>query len=381
MAAARTSRRSASCAISTPWWPSAAPAPSSIAEESTAWPGVTPAGVRAAWASPTNGTWAGCTTRCATWSAIRSIAHYHHDDITFGLLYAFSENFILPLSPRRGRARQGLAARQDAGRPLAEASPTCAPISASCGPIPARSCCSWAARSPRSANGTMTRELDWHLLDDPDASPACSGWCATSTGSTAASRRCTGATASRRGFRWIDRRRSRQLRASPSCAWARRASAPVLVVCNMTPVPRHRLSHRRAARRPTGARSPTPIRASTAAATWAMTAAVHALEQPSHGQSAFAADSPCRRFQPSCCAPRAEHGELAADRLLPGRPYPLGATWDGLGVNFAVFSAHATRLELCLFDPAGRREIAALRRCRNAPTRSGTATCPRRAPG
>ena len=29
---------------------------------------------------------------------------------------------------------------------------------------------------------------------------------------------------------------------------------------------------------------------------------------------------------------------LLTDRLLTGRPYPLGATWDGLGVNFAVFS-------------------------------------------
>ena len=37
---------------------------------------------------------------------------------------------------------------------------------------------------------------------------------------------------------------------------------------------------------------------------------------------------------------------------------PLGATWDGLGVNFAVFSAHAERIELCIFDPTGRREIA-----------------------
>ena len=44
-------------------------------------------------------------------------------------------------------------------------------------------------------------------------------------------------------------------------------------------------------------------------------------------------------------------------RLLPGRPHPLGATWDGLGTNFAVFSAHAERIDLCLFDPSGRREI------------------------
>src|SRR5690606_31890066 len=40
-----------------------------------------------------------------------------------------------------------------------------------------------------------------------------------------------------------------------------------------------------------------------------------------------------------------------------GNPFPLGATWDGLGVNFALFSAHATRVELCLFDDTGRREI------------------------
>ena len=46
------------------------------------------------------------------------------------------------------------------------------------------------------------------------------------------------------------------------------------------------------------------------------------------------------------------------DRLLTGTPYPLGATWDGLGVNFAVYSANATRIDLCLFDPSGRREIA-----------------------
>jgi glycogen operon protein len=46
--------------------------------------------------------------------------------------------------------------------------------------------------------------------------------------------------------------------------------------------------------------------------------------------------------------------------LIAGSPYPLGATWDGLGINFAVFSAHAERVELCLFDPSGRREIARL---------------------
>ena len=37
-------------------------------------------------------------------------------------------------------------------------------------------------------------------------------------------------------------------------------------------------------------------------------------------------------------------------RVWPGSPYPLGASWDGVGVNFAIFSEHATRVDLCLFD-------------------------------
>lgn len=44
-------------------------------------------------------------------------------------------------------------------------------------------------------------------------------------------------------------------------------------------------------------------------------------------------------------------------RVTEGTPFPLGASWDGLGVNFALFSAHATRVELCLFDERGETEI------------------------
>src|SRR6185312_17312553 len=61
---------------------------------------------------------------------------------------------------------------------------------------------------------------------------------------------------------------------------------------------------------------------------------------------------------------------LLSHRLLPstsflkssgpvsaGSPYPLGANWDGRGTNFALFSANATKVELCLFDRTGRREV------------------------
>ncbi|WP_119300752.1 glycogen debranching protein GlgX [Dongia deserti] len=48
---------------------------------------------------------------------------------------------------------------------------------------------------------------------------------------------------------------------------------------------------------------------------------------------------------------------IRRSRLREGLPFPLGASWDGLGVNFALFSAHATKVELCLFDPHGETEL------------------------
>jgi isoamylase len=47
-------------------------------------------------------------------------------------------------------------------------------------------------------------------------------------------------------------------------------------------------------------------------------------------------------------------------RISEGLPYPLGANWDGLGVNFALFSANATKVELCLFDDSGETELERL---------------------
>lgn len=57
------------------------------------------------------------------------------------------------------------------------------------------------------------------------------------------------------------------------------------------------------------------------------------------------------RLLPSFSFPQSDRTVAA------GRPYPLGATWDGKGTNFALFSAHATKVELCLFDSAGRTEV------------------------
>jgi isoamylase len=43
-------------------------------------------------------------------------------------------------------------------------------------------------------------------------------------------------------------------------------------------------------------------------------------------------------------------------QVWPGAPFPLGATWDGEGTNFSLFSEHAERVELCLFDDGGGEE-------------------------
>jgi isoamylase len=49
--------------------------------------------------------------------------------------------------------------------------------------------------------------------------------------------------------------------------------------------------------------------------------------------------------------------QTAITEVWPGRAYPRGATWDGEGVNFAIFSEHGEKVELCLFDASGRHEL------------------------
>ncbi|HEX3747255.1 MAG TPA: glycogen debranching protein GlgX [Bryobacteraceae bacterium] len=48
---------------------------------------------------------------------------------------------------------------------------------------------------------------------------------------------------------------------------------------------------------------------------------------------------------------------IRASQIREGAPHPLGAAWDGNGTNFAVFSAHATKVEVCIFDDDGRQEV------------------------
>ncbi len=71
--------------------------------------------------------------------------------------------------------------------------------------------------------------------------------------------------------------------------------------------------------------------------------------------------TPVPAAKPAPTTPRRPEpaGPLSAarTRVTEGLPHPLGATWDGLGVNFALFSANATKVELCLFNAEGTREL------------------------
>ncbi len=71
-------------------------------------------------------------------------------------------------------------------------------------------------------------------------------------------------------------------------------------------------------------------------------------------------DAPPGNIAATVAAEKAAGGRAsrAPQAVWRGMPSPLGATWDGSGVNFALYSEHAERVELCIFEPSGRREIA-----------------------
>ena len=160
---------------------------------------------------------------------------YHHNDLTFGLLYAFTENFVLPLSHDEVVHGKGSLLDQDARRRLAEIRQPARLLRLHVGLSRARSCCSWARSSrrgrsgPRSAGSTggsstssrtrgcrrWSRDLNRLYRDTPALHQ----------------RDCEGD-----GFSWLiadDRQNS-------VFAWLRKAPGqpPVAVISNFTPVPR-----------------------------------------------------------------------------------------------------------------------------------------------
>src|SRR5215210_2970254 len=172
-----------------------APGVITVAEESTAWPGVSHPtytgglGFGFKW----NMGWMHDTLRFISKEPVHR--RYHHHDLTFGLLYAFTENFILPLSHDEVVHGKGSIL----GKMPGDRWQRFANLRAYYGFMwghPARSSCSWAASSARSASGTtITASTGTSSRTHSTAASRTSS--ATSTAPIATCRRCTSATARR----------------------------------------------------------------------------------------------------------------------------------------------------------------------------------------
>ena len=93
---------------------------------------------------------------------------YHHNEMTFSLIYACSENFVLPISHDEVVHGKGSLLRKMPGDRWQQLANAARLPRASCGRTPASSCCSWAREFGQESEWAESRSLDWWLLDHAD---------------------------------------------------------------------------------------------------------------------------------------------------------------------------------------------------------------------
>ena len=148
-----------------------------IAEESTAWPQVTRPtyvgglGFTLKW----NMGWMNDTLAYLHIDPIHR--QYHHEHLTFGMLYAYSENFVLPLSHDEVVHGKSSLLEQDAGRRLAAVSRTCGCCSPTSSRCPGKKLLFMGGEFAQRSEWNHDRALDWQLLEFAPhrgiARPAC----------------------------------------------------------------------------------------------------------------------------------------------------------------------------------------------------------------
>ncbi len=205
-----------------------------IAEESTAWPGVTrPSPEGLGFSYKWNMGWMHDTLRYIEHNPIHRA--FHHDDMTFGLIYAFSEKFVLPISHDEVVHGKGSLLGKMPGDPWQRL----ANLRAYLGFMwahPGKKLLFMGCEIAQEREWNHDRELDWFLLDDPahaGVQRLVRDLNRLYAGEPALHRR----DAVPEGFRWV----IGDDRANSVFAFLRQGDGndrPVLVVCNMTPVPR-----------------------------------------------------------------------------------------------------------------------------------------------
>ncbi len=159
----------------------------------------------AASASASSGTWAGCTTRCSTCNATRSTGVTTTARSRSASVYAWSENFVLPLSHDEVVHGKGSLARRRCPATAGSSSPTCGCCSAASSAQPGKKLLFMGAELARRTRVESRRPaLDWSLLDQPAHAGIATLGPDLQPAAPRARRRCTSATPSPRGFEWLE---------------------------------------------------------------------------------------------------------------------------------------------------------------------------------
>ena len=196
--------------------------------------------------------------------ATRSTGSYHHNEMTFAMMYAYTENFVLPLSPRRGRARQGLAAAQDARRPLAAARQPARAATRYMWAHPGKQLLFMGGEFGQEREWSEHAALDWWLLDDRRRTAASATWSRDLNAALPRHPALWQRDNDPDGFRWIDANdASGNAFSFLRCGDDRRLGARLRRQLRRRPA--RRLPGRPAARRAAGTRCSTPTPRSTAA--------------------------------------------------------------------------------------------------------------------
>ena len=280
---------------------------------------------------------------------------YHHHQMTFGIHYAFSENFVLPISHDEVVHGKGSLFSKMPGDRWQKFANLRAYL-AFMWTHPGKKLLFMGSEFAQEQEWNHDHSLPWHLLDDAphrnvqslvrdlnrlyreapalhvhDAEPA--------------------------GFEWIDANDAD----NSAYAYARLGGAPAIRQSWWSATSRRSCGEDYRVGVPRAGRWVERLNTDAAIYGGSNVGNSGAVETESvawHGRPAsiLLTLAAARHDRASARRIGAASASMPKLRVEPGQPHPLGATWDGGGVNFALFSANAKKVELCLFDPSGKRE-------------------------